>query len=304
MTTAFDATANYLLAYRLLEAGFALRLVSSVALARTREALHNGWDKNDPKDEQVILHVLKIGVTQTYLDPMRSGINDIQELSKAHEMISKAETEPWHRLLAHYLPLYFPEVIRFAGNSRSNWFLALIERFPTPTSITLLRKGGLHRRALERLRQEGRKGFLGDIYETARTSIGLPVAIDSPTIAMFRMIIAEGRSLIRQRDEIEKDAHAVMADHNDYKRLRQLPGVGPITAMTILAEAGDLRRVRHHRQFLEALWPRSGDLPVGSIPSRKKLSKFGNARLRQAFWMVAQVSIRQPDNSFRTKYER
>lgn len=34
-------------------AGFELKLVSSIALARTREVLHNSWDKNDPKDAQV-----------------------------------------------------------------------------------------------------------------------------------------------------------------------------------------------------------------------------------------------------------
>src|SRR5680860_675131 len=75
----FEATGNYHrpLAFRLLEAGISLRLVSSVALARTREALHNGWDKNDPKDAQVILHMLKIGATQTYADPLLTGINDI-----------------------------------------------------------------------------------------------------------------------------------------------------------------------------------------------------------------------------------
>ena len=68
----FEATGNYHrpLAYRLLDAGFELRLVSSVALARTREALHNGWDKNDSKDAQVILHMLKIGATQVYHDPV------------------------------------------------------------------------------------------------------------------------------------------------------------------------------------------------------------------------------------------
>ena len=40
----FEATGNYhrTLAHRLLTAGFELRLISSVALARTREALHNG----------------------------------------------------------------------------------------------------------------------------------------------------------------------------------------------------------------------------------------------------------------------
>ncbi|MDX8542059.1 transposase, partial [Mesorhizobium abyssinicae] len=46
----FEATGNYHrpIAWRLAEAGFEVRLVSSLALARTREALHNSWDKNDP----------------------------------------------------------------------------------------------------------------------------------------------------------------------------------------------------------------------------------------------------------------
>lgn len=67
-----------------------------------------------------------------------STINDLQELSKTHETISKAKTQTWHRILTHYLPLYFPEIAHFAGHSRSDWFLALIERFPTSGSITAL----------------------------------------------------------------------------------------------------------------------------------------------------------------------
>ncbi|GJE83888.1 IS110 family transposase ISMex12 [Methylorubrum thiocyanatum] len=52
LTSGFEATGNYHrpIAWRLLQAGFAVLLISSVALARTREALHNSWDKNDPKD--------------------------------------------------------------------------------------------------------------------------------------------------------------------------------------------------------------------------------------------------------------
>jgi transposase len=76
----FEATGNYHrpIAWRLLQAGFDVRLVSSMALARTREALHNGWDKNDPKDAQVILHMLRIGASQHYHDPLLAGINDGQ----------------------------------------------------------------------------------------------------------------------------------------------------------------------------------------------------------------------------------
>ena len=45
----FEATGNYhhVLMYHLGVAGFDLKLVSSVTLARTREALHNSWDKNE-----------------------------------------------------------------------------------------------------------------------------------------------------------------------------------------------------------------------------------------------------------------
>jgi transposase len=303
----FEATGNYHrpLAYRMLQAGFALRLVSSVALARTREALHNGWDKNDPKDAQVILHMLKIGATQIYSDPICSGINDIQELSKTHEVISKAKTELWHRLLTHYLPLYFPEIARFAGNSRSDWFLAFLERFPTPASITIHLKEDFIDEAWDVVgRKVSKARLLGDIYETAQASIGLPVATDSAAIAMFRLVIAEGRSLIRQRDAIETHAHAALAHNADYLRLRQIPGIGPIIAMTILAEAGDLRRFRHHRQFLKFCGLDLATYQSGQFRGQTKLSKFGNARLRRAFWVAAQVAIRQRDNSFRDKFER
>ena len=63
----FEATGNYhrALAWRLVDAGIETRLISSMALARQREAIHNGWDKNDPKDAQVILHMLATGVSQT-----------------------------------------------------------------------------------------------------------------------------------------------------------------------------------------------------------------------------------------------
>ena len=95
VTCGFEATGNYHrpIAWRLLQARFEVRLISSLALARTREALHNGWDKNDPKDAQVILHMLRINASQRYHDPLAAGINDVQELSKTHEAVSKANTD-------------------------------------------------------------------------------------------------------------------------------------------------------------------------------------------------------------------
>ena len=76
--------------YFLHRQGFELRLIPTLALARTRAAMHNSWDKNDPKDAQVILPLLKTGLAQTWHDPMVKGINDVQELSKTHFQVTRA----------------------------------------------------------------------------------------------------------------------------------------------------------------------------------------------------------------------
>ena len=70
------------LAYRLLREGFPVVSVSSVAGARYREAMFNSWDKNDPKDASVILHLLKQGIVQHYHDPLLAGDHDLQELRR------------------------------------------------------------------------------------------------------------------------------------------------------------------------------------------------------------------------------
>jgi transposase len=303
----FEATGDYhrALAWRLADAGFELRLISSVALARTREALHNGWDKNDPKDAQVMLHMLRIGAVQRYYDPLVAGINDVQELSKTHDAIARMKTETLHRILTHYLPLYFPEIERFRHNSRSDWFFAFLEQFPTPASITALSKDDFIEAAWSVVgRKVSKARLLGDIYDTAASSIALPVSLDSPAIAMFRMVLAEMRSLIRQRDAIEVFADQLLRQRADYQRLLQIPGIGPINALTILAEAGDLRRFSHHRQFLKFCGLDLATYQSGQFRGQTKLSKFGNARLRRALWMAAQVAIRQRENSFRDKFER
>ena len=67
--------------------------------------------------------------------------------------------------------------------------------------------------------------------------------------------------------------------------------------MTILAEAGDLRRFAHHRQFLKYCGLDLATHQSSQFRDQTRLSKFGNARLRRAFWMAAQVAIRQPWSS-------
>lgn len=163
--------------------------------------------------------------------------------------------------------MYFPEIGRFAGNNRSDWFLALIERFPTLGSIIALEREAFVAEAWPLVgRKVSKARLINDIYETACSSIALPVQEENAAITMFRMIIAQARGLIRERNRIEEIAQVTLANHHDYQLLRRIPGIGPTNALTILAEAGALRRFGHHRQFLKfcGLGPRH--LPTRYLP--------------------------------------
>lgn len=143
-----------------------------------------------------------------------------------------------------------------------------------------------------------------DIYQTAKTSVGLPVDPGSDAIMMFRLVLAEGRGLIAQRNEIEDRAVALLKDNPDYQLLTSIPGIGPINALTILAEAGDLRRFGHHRQFLKFCGMDLATIQSGMFRGQTKLSKYGNARLRRTLWMAVHFAILQRANRFRDKFER
>lgn len=99
-------------------------------------------------------------------------------------------------------------------------------------------------------------------------------------------------------------ADELLGDSADFRLLRRVPGIGPINALTIIAEAGDLRRFSYHRQFLKFCGLDLATMQSGVFRSQTKLSKYGNARLRRTLWLAGQVAIRQPDNSFRDKFER
>ena len=304
---AFEPTADYhrCLAYFLGSQGFELRLASSLAVSRTREALHNSWDKNDPKDAQVILHLLRTGATQRFYDPVAEGTNDLQELSKTHHQVSLRKTRLQHSLMNHYLPLYFPEAERFLCTTRAGWFARLLISFPTPASVTALSEAEFVSTAARLLRtKHSKEAVLRSFHAKARQSVGIPVVLDSQAVATFRFLLEEHTELCRKRAALERTAHELLKGRLDYQVLRSVPGIGPIIALTILAEAGDLRRFHHERQFLKFCGLDLATAQSGAYRGRTQLSKRGNGRLRSALWMAATVAARMTENGFRRKFDR
>jgi len=132
--------------------------------------------------------------------------------------------------------------------------------------------------------------------QKAARKIDDPVAADSEAVAMFRVVLAEMRHLCEVRQQLEQRSASYLGDKIDFLRLQQIPGIGSILALNILAEAGDLRRFGHYRQFLKFCGLDLSTQQSGQFRGVTKLSKYGNARVRCAFWMAATIAIQQKEN--------
>ena len=307
VVAAVEPTGDYHrpLAYRLLSEGIDVVSISSVALARVREARYGTWDKNDPKDAQVILSMLAQRMVQTYYDPLIAGTHDLQELANTYFQITLTRMRLQHSLLLHYIPLYFPEFARYWNSTRSEWFIRFLLRFPTAESIRMLDFETFSREAWDLIgRKVAKRAWLAETYAMAAESIGLPVSLESTAIARFRLQLSRQVQLNMERKQLDETAQRLLAENADFRRLLTLPGIGAIMTLTILAEAGDLRRFGHHRQFLSYCGLDLCKTQSGQSRGRETLSKRGNKRLRMVFWMAGLRAIHMRENAFRDKYER
>lgn len=304
---ALEPTADFhrAIAHWLLRHGVEVHLVSSLACARVREALFNSWDKNDRKDAKVIMYLLTQGMTKPFHDPLMHGYMHLQELAGTYQQVSLARTRCQHSLVNHYLPLFFPEFERYMHSNRAEWVCRFLLRFPVPQSITRLSLEAFGELAWELVgRKVAKQRFLTELYETAHNSIALPIADDAAELVPFRLQLSRYQQLTGHRNSLEGIAHELLMNNQDYARLRTIPGIGPIIALIILAESGDLRRFAHHRQYLSFCGFSLSGSQSGEFRGRYRINKRGNARLRYAYWLAATVAIRQRENSFRQKYER
>jgi transposase len=293
------------LAYQLVAAGLDVVLIASLACARYREAMFTSWDKNDPKNAQVLLELLKQGITMRYVDPLIAGWHDVQEVAKTYWHVTLARTRVQHSLLTHFLPLYWPEFARYWRTSRSEAFCRMLVAYPTPGSVTATDCESFVKAAsIPAGRKVNTKAWLTEIYELATRSIALPIAVDSPAVATFRLRLESFLALTDERQRLEAWADALLGGNADYRLLQTIPGIGPVFALTILAEACDLRRFGHHRQFLKFCGLDLAKSQSGMSRGREQLSKRGNARLRCAFWFAGRIAVRLRESSIRDKYER
>lgn len=307
VSIALESTGYYhrAIGYFLIKNGFNLHLISGIATARTRECKFNSRDKNDKRDTEVILYLLQQGNVQYYYEPLLHDYNDIKELSGTYSRVSDRKTRLQHSIINHFLALYFPEAEKYFCSTRAEWFAEFFKAFPCPSAITQYQEADFIEKAWKAAgRKLDKENWLRDVYNTAKNSVGLPIDLNSKTLSLFISVLDEFANLCKRRKELETEIEEYLSQNQDYLLLKTIPGIGPIIAMTILAEAGDLRRFKHQKQFLKYCGFDLATYQSGTTKGKTALSKRGNSELRKMLWLAATVAIRMRENSFREKYQQ
>jgi transposase len=103
--------------------------------------------------------------------------------------------------------------------------------------------------------------------------------------------------------ELEAATAEVLRDDEDGRRLRRVPGIGPVHAATIRAELGDVSRFTSVDQVVAyaGLEPRTRQ--SGAFVGQQKLSKRGPGALRHALYLAALAAARHR-SEWRSRYQR
>ena len=119
----------------------------------------------------------------------------------------------------------------------------------------------------------------------------------APTALIAGDIQVHIRHLQRRIDRLEEQAHALVETtqelHTRFQRLRSIPGIGPTSAVRLLAELASLPADMKPPQWVAyaGLDPRPRQSGT-ALDAPRSISKVGNKHLRTALYMPALVAVR------------
>ena len=119
------------------------------------------------------------------------------------------------------------------------------------------------------------RNFLPSIIEDP----GKPLTVAAR--AFFDDLLVELKCLDRSVKYYTDQAHELLKGNDDYLRIQQIPGIGPMVASTTLAAAGDAQQFKNGRQFSAWIGIPPRHHSSGDKCHLGGMSKRGNCQLRR-----------------------
>ncbi|MBG9721788.1 IS110 family transposase [Bacillus mycoides] len=193
------------------------------------------------------------------------------------------------------IQLTFPELERMF-TSRSDLFLNFVQLFPHPDCVLGLSKTIIK----NRIRANTNKKISNitaekkaiQILEIAKTSY--PAVSQNDVLCdQLKLYARRYQELLHQKECCINKMVYVAEQRAEYDIILSLPGIGPNTAVRLMAEIGDITRFNNNKQLNAFAGIDIRRFQSGKTFFKDKINKRGNKHLRKLLFLIIQNMIKQ-----------
>lgn len=272
------------LAYWLDDRSIRVVQVNALHVHRSKETLDNSPAKTDGKDALVIADLVAQGKYLSFVMP-RGVFAELRQLVFLRDRLAVERTT--RLVLAHTaVSGLFPEFCSVFPDLAARTARRVLRRYPTPASVLETTPAAM----TDQLRAEGRvhlkPGRLETLREQAAVSIGTGEGRSAATLVL-RDSLDELDRAEQRIAAVEKSLAEMLPQIDESRYLMSVPGIGMVTAATILGETGGLGRYDSAEAVLKLAGLDLYEISSGLHKGRRRISKRGRARLRHALYFAA-----------------
>ncbi len=271
---AFEATGHYSLNLELflVNNGFSFMKVNPLIIHQFLKTRSLRRTKTDKADSITIAKYL-MSVPYKPNSDLLYIIFTLKSLCRARENLIK-EKSKFAVLLTNELDKSFPEIKPFFNNMISTTLLYILEKYTNTKHIAAMKD-------YESLRKLSHGKFtyarFAQLKELAKNSVGFHNENTDLLISTYVSIYNDFNNKI---DPIEKQISTIINVLNP--RMLTIPGIGEISAATILSEYGDIKNFSNPNKMLAFAGLDPSINQSGTLESNGKMVKHGSGHLRYA----------------------
>lgn len=281
---AFEATGHYSLNLELFltNKGYTYIKTNPLIIHQFLKARSLRRTKTDKADSITIAKYLMSVPYQPNSDLLYT-IFTLKSLCRARESLIK-ERSKFAVLLTNELDKSFPELKPFFNNMISTTLLYILEKYTNTKHIAAMKD-------YESIRKLSRGKFtyakFAQLKELAKTSVGFHNENTDLLISTYVSIYNDFNNKI---DPIEKQISTIIKVLNP--RMLTIPGIGEISAATILSEYGDIKNFSSPNKMLAFAGLDPSINQSGTLESNGKMVKHGSGHLRYTIMNSAMTILR------------
>ncbi|AZR78441.1 IS110 family transposase [Bacillus thuringiensis] len=224
-------------------------------------------------------------------------INSFHQLKSLSRWYSELDSElsiirgRMHKVIQ----LTFPELERMF-TSKSDLFLNFVQLFPPPDCVLDLSKTIIK----NRIRANTNKKISNitaekkaiQIIEIAKTSY--PAVSQNDVLCdQLKLYARRYQELLHQKECCINKMVYIAEQRAEYGIILSLPGIGPNTAVRLMAEIGDITRFNNNKQLNAFAGIDIRRFQSGKTFYKDKINKRGNKHLRKLLFLIIQNMIKQ-----------